>query len=434
MSVVELARDTVRGATTWAFLTGLSWSGDLGAQLLDPATRADPYRQYERIRARGPIVHSRLGLLTADHATVGAVLRDPRFGHGEGGQRAEGTGPVLAGRAEIVDPLGGESMIGMNPPDHTRLRSLTTKAFTPRAIAGLRPRMEELAHRLLDAPARAGGLDLMAEYATLLPVLVIGEVLGVPPEDEARFRAWNADLAASLDWSSPPAARRQAGRALVELEGYLAGLFERRRRDPGDDLISRLLAVEEEGDRLTARELMATTVLLLLAGFETTVNVLGNGTLALLRHPGQQGLLRDQPDLIPNAVEEILRWDGPVQLTGREALEPVQLEGVDVAPGTMVVTLLAGANRDPAVFDDPATFRVDRPNARQHLAFATGVHHCLGAALARLESEVALRALLDRFPTLGLAGRPVRRPTFVLRGLTRLPLTAGHAPARAAVT
>jgi len=426
MSVVEVARDTVRGVTTRAFLTGLSWSGDLGAQLLDPATRADPYRQYERIRARGRLVHSRLGLLTASHATAGAVLRDPRFGHGEQGQSAEGSGPVLAARAEIVDPLGGESMIGMNPPDHTRLRSLTTKAFTPRAIAGLRPRMEQLAHQLLDAPARAGGLDLMAEYATLLPVLVIAEVLGVPPEDEARFRAWNADLAASLDWSSSPAAQRQAGRALVELEGYLAGLFERRRRDPGDDLISRLLAVEEEGDRLTARELMATTVLLLLAGFETTVNVLGNGTLALLRHPGQQGLLRDQPDLVPNAVEEILRWDGPVQLTAREALEPVQLEGVDVALGTMVVTLLAGANRDPAVFDDPSTFRVDRANARQHLAFATGVHHCLGAALARLESEVAFRALLDRFPTLGLAGRPTRRPTFILRGLTSLPLTAGR--------
>lgn len=425
MSVVEVARDTVRGATTRAFLMGLSWSGDLGAQLLDPGNRADPFAQYDRIRARGPLVESRLGLLTASHGVTGRVLRDPRFGHGEQGQTSEEAGVTLAVRPDIVDPLGPESMIGMNPPDHTRLRGLTTKVFTPRAIAGLRPRMEQLAHQLLDGPARAGGMDLMTEYATLLPVLVIAEVLGVPTEDEERFRGWNTDLAASLDWSSPPAAKRRAQRALVQLEGYFGELFERRRRDPGDDLLSRMLAVEEEGDRLTARELMATAVLLLLAGFETTVNVLGNGTLALLRHPNQRGLLRDKPDLVANAVEEILRWDGPVQLTARQALEPVELEGAGVAPGTMVITLLAGANRDPAVFDDPAAFCVDRANARQHLSFAAGAHHCLGAALARLESEVALRALLDRFPTLGLAGRPVRRPTFILRGLTSLPLRAG---------
>jgi len=431
MSVVEVVGDALRSASARAFLTGLARSGDLGAQMLDPWRRDDPYPHYDRIRERGALVPSRLGLLTASHALTGIVLRDPRFGHGEHGQAREGVGVgVNAERApDIVDPLGPESMIGMDPPDHTRLRGLTAKAFTPRAIAALRPEIERVAAHLLDGPVRAGGLELMTEYATLLPVLVISRVLGVPVEDEQRFRAWNADLAAALDVSTPMAAQRRAQRALAQLERYFAQLFGHRRREPGDDLLSRLLAVEEEGDRLSPRELMATAVLLLLAGFETTVNVLGNGTLALLRHPGQQGILRDDPDLVANAVEEVLRWDGPVQLTARQALQPVELGGVPVPAGAQVVTLLGGANRDPAVFDDPHRFDVTRANARQHLAFGTGPHHCLGAALARLEAEVGLRALLDRFPTLGLAGPPVRRPTFVLRGLSRLPLT-GRAGAR----
>jgi cytochrome P450 len=424
MSVVEVVREGAREGFARSVLWGLQRSGDLGARLLDPRVRVDPYPHYDRIRAQGPLVRSRLGWLTASHATVETVLRDARFGHGEpqppGDVVTRALQPPV--RTGLVDPVGPESMIGMDPPDHTRLRRLVSKAFTPRAIERLRPRVDRVSHGLLDQPARDGSFDLLTDFAGVLPVLVICEVLGIPADERARFRRWGGDLATALDLTASAAAHRRAQAALRDLSRFFEELFAQRRRQPGDDLLSGLLAVEEEGDRLTPRELLATCLLLLLAGFETTVNLLGNGTLALLRHPEQLRLLRAQPELLPNAVEEMLRYDAPVQLTARSALADVEEGALRIGAGASIVTILAGANRDPSVFADPARFDVTRANARRHLAFAAGPHHCLGAALARLEGEVAFGALLARFRTLAPAGAPRRRPTFLLRGLERLPV------------
>lgn len=434
MPVAELVKGVARERLARALFWSVRRTGDLGAQLFSPDARRDPYPVYDRIRDAGPLYRSRFGWYTASHAVVERTLRNPRFGHAGYEQPHDLVSRLLAPRRDpqLVDPVGPESMIGMNPPDHTRLRGLVAKVFTPRAIERLRPRIETLSHDLLDEPARTGSVDLMADFAGVLPVLVICEVLGIPTSERARMKQWGGDIAAALDLSSSARAQRRANAAMRTLHRYFEDLFAQRRRAPGDDVLSSLLAVEEQGDRLTQRELLATCLLLLLAGFETTVNLIGNGTLALLAHPEQLGLLRERPDLVPNAVEEMLRYDSSVQVTSREAVDDVEVEGVRIRAGTFVVELLGGANRDPAVFADPARFDVTRANARSHLAFAAGPHHCLGASLARLEGEVAFRALLDRFPSLQLAAEPTRRPTFVLRGLATLPLRVGggHATSR----
>lgn len=425
------ARDGVRTAVIW----GLQRQGDVAARLMDPQVTADPYPAYRTVRERGPFVATRMGAYTARHDVVERVLRDPAFGHGTASS-AQGQPRGLVAAAllppvvdDLIDPVGPESIIGMDPPDHTRLRRLVAKVFTPRAIEALRPRVEALADQLLGPAARRGSFDLMTDFAGALPVLAICEVLGIPVTDRQRFKAWGNDVATALDLTTPSPGQRRAQVALRALHAYFADLFAARRRDPGDDLLSELLQVEEQGDSLTGRELMATCLLLLLAGFETTVNLLGNGTLALLREPEQLALLREDPARIPGAVEELLRYDAPVQLTGRLALRDAEVGGVELPAGTFVVTLLGGANRDPAVFPDPDTLDVLRPNARRHLSFAAGPHHCLGAALARLEGEVGLAALLEHAPGLSLAGTPRRRPTFVLRGLSSLPVTGGRAVA-----
>jgi len=432
MTVVEMARGTVRDGVRRSVIWGLQRREDVGAQLMDPAVRAHPYPTYARIRAAGPLVQSQLGWYAAGHAAVERVLRDPAFGHGQSAGADTGASGIVAAAMQpqrpphLVDPVGPESMIGMDPPDHTRLRRLVSKVFTPKAIEALRPRLEGIAHDLLDGPSRAVSFDLMRDVAGALPVLAICEVLGIPSVDRARFKAWGGDIAVALDLTAPAPAQRRANRALEALHRYFEDLFEQRRRQPGDDLVSELLAVEEQGETLTSHELMATCLLLLLAGFETTVNLLGNGTQALLDHPDQVALLRADPSLLPGAVEEMLRYDAPVQLTGRMALQDTAVEGVAVPAGQFVVTLIGGANRDPAVFAEPDRFDVTRANARRHLAFIAGPHHCLGAALARLEGEVGFAALLDRLPELRAAGPAERRRTFVLRGLERLPLAGGR--------
>lgn len=437
MRVVEVVQGGVRDGVRRSVIWGLQRRGDVGAALMDPRVREYPYPTYRRIRERGTLVESQMGWYAAGHAGVTAVLRDPAFGHGTATGNDVGAAGLIGaalqpGRpAHLVDPVGPESMIGMDPPDHTRLRRLVSKVFTPKAIAALRPRLERITDDLLDGPSRAASFDLMRDLAGPLPLLAICEVLGIPSRDRARFKGWGGDLAVALDLTAAAPAQRRANRALAELERYFGDLFVQRRREPGDDLVSELLAVEEQGDVLTGRELTATCVLLLLAGFETTINLLGNGTLALLDHPDQLALLREDPARIPGAVEEMLRYDAPVQLTGRLALRDTAVEGVEVPAGRFVVTLLGGANRDPAVFAQPDRFDVTRANARQHLSFIAGPHHCLGAALARLEGEAAFGALLERLPALRSAGEPQRRPTFVLRGLERLPL-AGGAPRTAA--
>jgi cytochrome P450 len=313
-------------------------------------------------------------------------------------------------------------MLVVDPPDHTRFRRLVSRSFTPRAIAAFEPMVQRTADELLDALERQSGtVDLVAAYAAQLPVLVIADLLGVPAGLREDFLRWGEAAAATLDPGLPFRRYLAAERALRAMHGWMRGHFEHLRREPGEDLVSALVALPDD-EALTERELHATVLLLLGAGFETTVNLLGNAVVALDAHRDQWEALAAAPAGWANAVEEVLRHDSPVQITGRTS-RGATLGGREVPAGQRVTVLLGAANRDPGVFPDPARFDVTRANARDHLAFSGGVHYCLGAGLARLEAEVALRALTERFPALRVAGRPVRRDLRTLRGFEVLPVS-----------
>ncbi|QVQ51962.1 cytochrome P450 [Spiractinospora alimapuensis] len=428
------ALDVVEGATRDGIRAGslalLRWRGGISGDLLSNRVRADPYPMYRRLREMGPVVETSMGLVTTNHAVCDAVLRHPgtrtatamREDIKGGGQRFQrwlfGSPP----RPGLIEPIGPESMIGMDPPDHTRMRRLVSKAFSRKAVEGMRPELTRLADDLVARATRRPTFDLMTEFAGVFPVLVICELLAIPRPDHERFRRWGAALAADLDAIVPARRQRAATQALVDLHTYFTALIERRRRDPGEDLLSHLIEVQDEGERLTRRELIATCTLLLFAGFETTVNLIGNGTLALVRHPEQRAHLRANPGAVPAAVEELLRWDAPIQLTARIPTEEIEVNGYRLAVGQPITLMIGGANRDPEVFDRPETLDLARDDARRHLSFAAGPHHCLGAALARMEAEIAFTTLLERLAGPRLAGRARQRPTFVLRGLRSLPL------------
>jgi cytochrome P450 len=424
--------------------------GDPIARLAGPAGRRDPYPAYRKIREDGPVVPSMIGWITANHAISTAVLRDhDTFGSAsipDAPRRVDLVSRMLArlrsgestasmqGRRftsedlfqAVPDPLGEESMIGMDPPDHTRLRRLVSRAFTPRAIQRVRDRVEEVAAGLLDEAPR-DQFELMSGYAGMLPVVVISELLGIPPRDWERVKQWGDVLASGLDVMGG-APDHVVDPALSSLGLYLDDLFERRRRAPGDRVIDTLIAGSQTEGGLTDRELMATAILLLIAGFETTVNLIGNGVLTMLRHPAELARFRQDPTLAANLVEEVLRYEPSVQMTARMVRRDTDLGGRRLHRGALLIVALGGANRDPAVFADPDRFDITRANAREHLSFAAGIHHCLGAALARLEGEVALRALFERYPDLGLNGTVRRGRGLILRGPSRLPVRLG-APA-----
>ncbi|MBV8715682.1 MAG: cytochrome P450 [Chloroflexi bacterium] len=380
--------------------------------------RENPYPLYQFLLASAPVQwNDTLGAWTlARYADVVASLTDARFS----ADRTRQDLPELAESYQFA-----KSMLVSDPPDHTRLRALVQKAFTPRMVEQLRPRIIAIVGELLDRIAqRDGAFDVIADFAHPLPVVVIAELLGVPAEDRVRFSEWSAVLAASLDpLVSEDLANRVPG-ARDAVDAYLRGIIAERRKQPRSDLISALVAAEERGDVLSEPELVVMCRLLLIAGHETTVNLIGNGTKALLRHPDQFAKLREDPGLITSAIEELLRYDSPVQMTGRIATEPVQFDGHTVQPGEWILPLLGAANHDPAQFADPERLDLTRnPNA--HVAFGRGIHFCLGAPLARLEGQVAIGALVRRFPSLALAGEPVRRKQITLRGLQSLPVTAG---------
>jgi cytochrome P450 len=386
-----------------------------------PEHRRDPYPLYRKLRELDPVHRSPAGpLILTRHADATAVLRDPRFSSNPshlGGERPQ-VGP------RRVDT---KVLLFLDPPDHTRLRSLVAKAFTPAVVRRLRPRVEQLVAELLDAAAERGSLELIADLAYPLPVAVICELLGVPAGDRALFGTWSSDASRLLDRDIDldEAAVERGGAAIAGFTEYFGGLIQRRRAGPRDDLLSGLIAAEEDGQRLSWEELFTTIILLYLAGHETTVNLIGNGALALLRHPDQLERLRREPSLAPSAVEELLRYDSPVHLTARIATTDLAVAGVPVPRGDQVIALVAAANRDPAVFADPDGLDVGRRDNR-HLSFSAGMHYCLGAALARLEGEVAFAALLRRFPRLELADPdPELRDHFVLHGLRSLDLRIG---------
>jgi cytochrome P450 len=383
----------------------------------DPAVMADPYAYYRAMRERDPVHWNgvmRAWFLTR-HADVSDLLRDDRFS-------ADRT---LSERYVPPPPdrmRPGRSMLVVDPPDHTRLRNLVNKAFTPRMVEQLRPRIESISAGLLDRlDCGSEVVDLVAELAYPLPVIVIAELLGVPARDREQFQAWSAVLVRGLDPFVDAATQDAVLNARDALIEYLRGIVAERRREPADDLITGLIAAEDAGDALSEGELVAMCNLLLVAGHETTVNLLGSGTVALLRHPDQLDRLRRDPALARTAVEELLRHTSPVQWTGRVALADLELGGRRISRHQSVVGILGAANRDPAVFADPDGLDLGRdPNP--HLAFGRGIHFCLGAPLARLEARIALPMLLERFPNLRLAGDPEPRPTWNLRGLARLPV------------
>jgi pimeloyl-[acyl-carrier protein] synthase len=376
--------------------------------------RENPYPLYRSLLEHAPVHWNDVleAWTLARYSDVVASLTDPRFS---------------ADRTEQGMPMDGydlaKSMLVSDPPDHTRLRSLVQKAFTPRMIDQLRPRIVAVVGELLDRIAeREQPVDLIAELAYPLPVVVIAELLGVPAEDRVSFQEWSAVLAASLD---PLVSDELMDRVVVarqSLHAYLRGIIAERRRAPRSDLISALVAVEELGEVLSEPELVVMCTLLLIAGHETTVNLIGNGMFALLRHPDELERLRTDPSLIGTAIEELLRYDSPVQMTGRIATSPVELDGHTIAPGDWILPLLGAANHDPRQFAEPERLDLGRtPNP--HVAFGRGIHFCLGAPLARLEGQIAVGALVRRFRTLSLAGEPVRRDQITLRGLKSLPIS-----------
>jgi cytochrome P450 len=413
-----------------AALRLLQWRGDPIARMMLPATKDDPYPLYAQLRQRG-LVRSPLGLFAAaDHATVSSILRDRRFSSSPTHQ--PGYRPKSYPPGDPRAELPATDLLTMDPPDHTRLRRLVAGAFTPRAIAGLEPWIRELTVQLLDDADRAAGFDLVDALAFPLPIAVICHLLGVPAGDQAQFRVWGHEVAASLEPRTGAAARSQTRDAEVALTGYLQDLVRERRANPDDSILSALIAAEDEGDRLTSGELVSTALVLLIAGFETTVNVIGNGAVALLGDPGGWDRLRQDPALIPAAVEEMLRYDSPIQLTLRIATEDVEVAGRVIGAGKPVIVFIGGANRDPEVFEHPDEFRIDRPDPGRHLAFSLGMHHCLAPSLARLEGRIAIEELARRYPALELAAAPTRRPQLVLRGFESVPVRARPLASRSA--
>jgi cytochrome P450 len=383
----------------------------------DPVVVADPYPYYRLMRERDPVhwnASVRTWFLTR-HADVNELLRDDRFSSDR----------TLSER--YVEPPPGRgrparSMLVVDPPDHTRLRNLVSNAFTPRMVERLRPRIESIAADLVEGLASGGPeADLIARFAYPLPVIVIAELLGVPARDREQFQEWSAVVVRGLDPFVDSETQEAVFDARDALIAYLRRIIAERRLEPVDDLITAMIAASEQGDFLSEGELVAMCNLLLVAGHETTVNLIGGGTLALLRNPDQLVRLRREPALARAAVEELLRYAPPVQWTGRVATAELELGGRRIAPHQSVIGILAAANRDPEVFDDPDRLDIGRdPNP--HVSFGRGIHFCLGAPLAKLEAQVALPMLLERFPDLRLAGEPEPRPTWNLRGLARLPV------------
>jgi cytochrome P450 len=389
-------------------------------ELTRPEGRADPYSRYRTIRSTAPVARAPDGAVVLTRfADCHAVLHNPRCGHAD-------RDAVLTrlGIGDWQDHPGmrtlSTSMLTLNPPEHTRLRRLVSSTFTARRVAALEPAVTALVDDLVD---RVGGAhDFVTDFAFPLPVAVIGELLGIPVADRPAFQPLVRDWMMLLDVFTPEILQR-ADAAAEEIRDYLGALLEERRRRPGEDLLSGLVAVEAAGDRLSLDEVVTMAALLFAAGFETTTHLLANSLVALLDNPDQLELLRKRPELAPGAVEELLRYDSPVQITVREVFEDIRSPGLDIPAGERVVLYVGAANRDPARFHDPDRLDLTRKEGAP-LSFGGGIHFCLGAPLARLEGRLALPALLSRYDDLAVTGVPERRDSLTLRGFVKLPVTA----------
>jgi cytochrome P450 len=383
----------------------------------DPQFRADPYPLFDILRANAPVFYWEewgIWFLTR-YEDCNNLLRDNRLGRGE----------MLSfpDAEKALWEMMSEWMLTQDPPDHTRLRGLVHKAFTPRIVEQMRENIQVITNGLLDKVQANGRMDLIADLAYPLPVTVIARMFDVPEQDYALFHGWSNALGRTLDYTDDSTIYENGAKAAEEFIAYLQELVAERRANPGKDLLSALIQAREAGDSLTESELYATCTLLLTAGHETTINLIGNGTLALLRNPEQLAQLRENPGLMKTAVEELLRYDSPVQATGRVVYEDVEVGGLTLKPRAQVNFILGAANHDPARFDNPHQLDLSRqPNP--HLAFGSGIHYCLGAPLARLEGQIAFATLLERMPDLRLEiDEPKYRDNFILRGLEALPVS-----------
>ena len=390
----------------------------------DPAFRANPYPFYDVLRNTAPAYPTPFGtVVLSRYDDVATTLRGNEFSRDIEKSVTGPPTPFQQARRDRRSESISKSILNLDPPDHTRLRRLVSKAFTPSAIEQLRPRIQQLVDDVLDRAADKGSIELVDELAFPLPFQVISDMLMMPTDRAAELREWSQHITASLEPTATEEDLDNADNAINQLVPYLVSVINDRRGNLGDDILSALIQAEESGDRMTEPELISFVLLLYVAGHETTVNLIGNGTLALLRHPDQIKMWRDSPAIGAVAVDELLRFDGPVQLTVRVPLVPVDFGDVRVEAGTVVMALLGAANHDPAVFDDPHALRLDRPNAARHLALGGGIHYCLGSALAKLEAQIAIGSLVQRFPNLSLAGEPGWRDRLTIRGVDHLPLS-----------
>lgn len=437
--VVKPVVDRVKKPVRWGvghvlprtYFRAAAKQGDLQGQLIAKAPGAHTFELldlFEEARSYGPVYRGRLTHMAVDHAAVKEVLTSNDFHTGMPSAAAGALQRIARWSAlDVISPVEPPSLLVTDPPDHTRYRKLVTRVFSVKAVQRLTHRTEEIAAGLLDdlekrlADHPGAPIDVVEAYCSLLPVTVIAEILGVPLEDRATVLEFGTAAAPSLDLGLDWRTFGQVEDGLRRFDAWLTEHLEKLRRNPGDDLLSELVAAQEDGVGLTPHELKSTAGLVLAAGFETTVNLLGNGIRLLHDHPDQLALLRQDPTLWANATDEILRYDPPVLLTGRIASQETEVAGTTIPAGGLVTTVLAAANRDPKVFADPARFDVTRENAKEHVSFSAGRHYCLGAALARMEGEVGLRMFFERFPDVRLEPGAQRRPTRILRGYETLP-------------
>ncbi|GAA4063198.1 cytochrome P450 [Streptomyces shaanxiensis] len=396
---------------------------DLAFDPWDPAFLADPYPAYAELRARGRVHYFEPTnqWLVPHHADVSALLRERRLGRTYQHRFSHedfGRTPPPA-EHEPFHVLNDHGMLDLEPPDHTRIRRLVSKAFTPRTVEQLKPYVRDLAGELVSGLVEAGGGDLLTDVAEPLPVAVIAEMLGIPEADRAQLRPWSADICGMYELNPSQETAAKAVRASVEFSEYLQELIAARRKEPGEDLISGLIAAHDEGDRLTEQEMISTAVLLLNAGHEATVNATVNGWWALFRNPGQLAALRADHSLVPSAIEELMRYDTPLQLFERWVLDEIEIDGTTIPRGAEIAMLFGSANHDPQVFEAPDKLDLTRKE-NPHISFSAGIHYCIGAPLARIELAASMTALLEQAPTLRPAAEPERKPNFVIRGLEGL--------------
>jgi cytochrome P450 len=394
----------------------------------DPAFRANPYPFYDALREQDPVHITPYGnVILTRFEDVSWTLRSNDFSRDIEATANEPTEPLAKAKWDRrQDRTGAKTILNLDPPDHTRLRRLVSKAFTPTSIERLRPRIQQLVDDVLDRSEKQGGMELVDDLAFPIPFQVISDLLDMPTDRDEEMRDWSQLITLALEPTSTMEDLSRTDAAFAELIPYLFTVIEDRRAHPGDDLLSALLAVEDEGDVLRLDELISFVVLLYIAGHETTVNLIGNSVNALLKHPDQIALWNSDASVGTRAIDELLRFDGPVQQTVRVPIVPVTYQTLNgpyvVEPGTVVTTVLGAGNHDPAMFNDPNTLRLDRANSNRHLAFAGGIHYCLGASLAKLEAEIAVGSIVSRFPKMRAVGDITWRDRLTIRGVDHLQL------------